>query len=149
MVCHSIRLIQWEKTLRLTDPSEQSYQTFDRLLRSPSTPFSRKTSSRLARTRNHLAVYRHDLVVALRVVNRIERETMQVEWENWVWDEVGRCGGLESIIKGQTVEQELLGMDGLRGGRDLVKVRDWSEAYCESCRGEVKLLGDEKGERPI
>ncbi|KAM7209235.1 hypothetical protein V8F20_000573 [Naviculisporaceae sp. PSN 640] len=55
------------------------------------TTTSKATARRLRRTRQRLGGYRHDLLVAMRVVNGIEREMMQSEWENWLLDENARC----------------------------------------------------------
>lgn len=48
-------------------------------------------SARLQRARDNLATYRHDLLVALRVVNRVEKEVVQAEYETWVGEEAHRC----------------------------------------------------------
>lgn len=40
---------------------------------------TKSTAKRLRRTRQHLGSYRHDLLVAMRVVNNVEREMMRAE----------------------------------------------------------------------
>ncbi|RAL59757.1 hypothetical protein DID88_000386 [Monilinia fructigena] len=48
------------------------------------TPFSKtstkSTAKRLRRTRQNLGSYRHDLMIAMRVVNNIERNVLKAEW---------------------------------------------------------------------
>ncbi|KAH7329219.1 putative transcription factor SipA3 [Stachybotrys elegans] len=56
------------------------------------------TAKRIRRTRQRLGSYRHDLVVAMRVVNRVEREMLQAEWENWLFHEKTMCEGLEARL---------------------------------------------------
>ena len=128
----------------------QCYHTFHHTIASPtaSMPLMSPAASRggianrLARTRNRLAAYRHDLLVALRVVGRIERETVQTEWESWVWGEVGRCEGLEELMRGERLGEVV----DIHGRRDLGNVREWYQGYCESCRGEMQRLGDVAGQ---
>ena len=52
----------------------------------------------MQRTRVSLGTYRHDLLVALRMVNRIER-TVKVEWEAFVRDEMGKCEALDAVVR--------------------------------------------------
>ncbi|KAH0241705.1 hypothetical protein KCU71_g24038, partial [Aureobasidium melanogenum] len=52
---------------------------------------SKRSQLRLQRTRHSLARYRHDLLVALRVVNRVEEEVVHAEWEDWVFEEERKC----------------------------------------------------------
>ncbi|RYP64051.1 hypothetical protein DL770_009260 [Monosporascus sp. CRB-9-2] len=63
-----------------------------------SSPASRATAQRLRRTRQKLGVYRHDLLVAMRLVNRVEREVMRSEWENWLLDENLRCDEVGEVL---------------------------------------------------
>ncbi|KAK3949039.1 hypothetical protein QBC32DRAFT_44327 [Pseudoneurospora amorphoporcata] len=56
------------------------------------------TARRLRRTRQRLGTYRHDLLVAMRVVNGIEREMIQSEWENWLADENLRCDQVSNML---------------------------------------------------
>ncbi|KAG6227996.1 hypothetical protein E4U34_005039 [Claviceps purpurea] len=64
-----------------------------------SSPSSRATAQRLRRTRQRLGSYRHDLVVAMRVVNNIEREMLQSEWENWLANEKSLCDQLDTMLQ--------------------------------------------------
>lgn len=88
-----------------------SYETFQSILNSTDldAPFNdagagfasttgKATARRLRRTRQRLGTYRHDLLVAMRVVNGIEREMIQSEWENWLADENLRCEQVSSML---------------------------------------------------
>lgn len=119
---------------------------------SPSTSF---TARRLQRTRQTLGSYRHDLLVAMRVVNSVEREMLRAEWENWLLDENNRCRQVERILRdrdrNQTISHSPLSdtvkgaekgqqvMDG-KGRVRLDDVRDWYDEYCGSCRRERDRL---------
>ncbi|KAK5653093.1 hypothetical protein OQA88_9191 [Cercophora sp. LCS_1] len=109
---------------------------------------SRATARRLRRTRQRLGNYRHDLLVAMRVVNGIEREMVKSEWENWLADESGRCERVgEMLIEGGGVgsgggderEQKVLG----EGKLD--KLRVWWAEYCGSCESDRRELLQERG----
>lgn len=80
---------------------------------------TRATARRLRQGRQHLGTYRHDLLVAMRVVNSLEREMLRAEWGNFVGEELARCA--------QAWE---------RRGEMQEDVADWVTAYCESCREE-------------
>jgi len=112
---------------------------------------TQSTAKRLRRTRQHLGTYRHDLVVALRVVNNVEREMLRAEWENWLLDENSRCKQVEAMLrnspktsgKGKLSKAQKVLQDQERGRMD--ELRKWQEEYCESCERErVKLLKDRK-----
>lgn len=114
---------------------------------SPTTTTSTgSTARRLRRTRQHLGSYRHDLLVAMRVVNSVEQEMLRAEWENWLLDENNRCKQVERMLhqsnqtrddapssssKGSTQQA----MDAKRRNR-LDGMRAWYEDYCGSCRSE-------------
>jgi hypothetical protein len=100
----------------------------------PSTS-SNQVGRRLTRTRDSIARYRHDLLVALRVVNRVERDVVLAEWEEWVRAEEKKCAKIESMIRGkknsahrQAQAEEILG----KGFED----------YCSSCRVELDGIGN-------
>lgn len=80
-----------------------------------------KTLSRLQRARYTFGTYRHDLLVALRVVERVEKETIRAEWEGWVRNEIGKCRATRGMLD--------------EGGAGK-EVREWWERYCGSCEGE-------------
>ncbi|GAP91048.1 putative PH domain-containing protein [Rosellinia necatrix] len=127
---------------------------------------SRATARRLRRTRQKLGSYRHDLVVAMRLVNSIEVEMLRSEWENWLTDENSRCeqvgialreGSSKTSdskagwIKGQLAQKVL--KFNLGGDNDTRKqteqeddLRQWYEEYCGSCRVDYDgLMLDRQG----
>ncbi|KAI9844321.1 MAG: SNF1-interacting protein [Thelocarpon superellum] len=111
-------------------------------------PSSRTTARRLRRTRQHLGAYRHDLLVAMRVINTIERETIAVEWENWLFDELSKCDRAQMMLSSRpshrtgdakgtedsTVAADRGHSGGATDGRDMTAIRTWYESYCASCR---------------
>lgn len=105
---------------------------------------SRATARRLRRTRQRLGSYRHDLVVAMRVVNGIEREMLQSEWENWLMNEKSFCDELESFLhegakdkrnRDKHAPQEVL--DSFSGKRRQA-LKDWRDDYCGSCKRDFE-----------
>lgn len=119
-----------------------------------SSPASKATARRLRKTRQRLGNYRHDLLVAMRVVNGIEREMLQSEWENWLADENGRCeqarllvleggsGSGNARVSGRgEAAQKVLGGDE-KEKKALMKeaLRKWYEEYCGSCEADLTAL---------
>ncbi|RSM10298.1 hypothetical protein CEP52_003631 [Fusarium oligoseptatum] len=115
-----------------------------------STATSRATARRLRRTRQRLGSYRHDLLVAMRVVNSIEREMLQSEWENWLVDEKSLCDELDIMLHAQKRGSES-GKD-----EDSQKVMEqttakrrqaleqWRDSYCGSCRKDYQVVMRER-----
>lgn len=99
---------------------------------------TKATARRLRRTRQHLGSYRHDLLVAMRVVNSIEHEMMRAEWENWLLDETSRCAQIETIIhENQTSKASSKKQHALEAKRKrFADVKTSYEEYCDSCRKE-------------
>ncbi|KAH0534208.1 hypothetical protein FGG08_007205, partial [Glutinoglossum americanum] len=107
-------------------------------------PSTRATSRRLRRTRQRFGAYRHDLLVAMRVVNSVEREILTVEWENWLMDENSRCRQLEDLLwenrtsplkhpRGIDAHQFILDATGKKDAGDvMVRLKE----HCESCKRE-------------
>ncbi|KAK7742124.1 SNF1-interacting protein [Cytospora paraplurivora] len=115
---------------------------------------SKATARRVRRTRQRLGSYRHDLLVAMRVVNSIEKEMIQSEWENWLSDENLRCeqvrmmlseksssssssskaaSGTSSVISGDDGQQKVMRpIDEKR----VEALRQWHVEYCGSCQAE-------------
>ena len=118
----------------------------DGLATSPASPQKSHTSMapELQRSRQQLGFRRHDLLVALRVVNSIEKELLKAEWQRWVVGENIRCRQLGLLLKKghdrppTEGEGTLLGSDSPLNmtleGR--VEVNEWYEDYCNSCRVE-------------
>lgn len=84
------------------------------------------TARRLRRTRQRLGTYRHDLLVAMRVINGIEREMIQSEWENWLADENVRCEQVSNMLltdgNSSQLEQEVVydAADGSNGAQKVL-----------------------------
>ena len=104
------------------------------------------SSLRLQNTRQHLSVRRHDLLVAIRVVNSIEREMVKAEWENWLVEENARCELLGRLLEKNDTEvlreksEVVQKVVGKPEEREMGKVRQWHERYCGSCREEVRSV---------
>ncbi len=118
-------------------------------------PFSetatRATAERLRRTRQHLGSYRHDLMIAMRVVNGVEREMMKAEWENWLLDENTRCKQVQVLLqeptsstskskKTKVVESQLVLDNQVKEKSRLDSLRTWQKDYCGSCKLEQDML---------
>ncbi|KAK4139299.1 uncharacterized protein C8A04DRAFT_15992 [Dichotomopilus funicola] len=88
---------------------------------------------RLRRVRQRMGAYRHDLLVALRVVNRVEQEMVQSEWETWLAGETRRCEMVGGVLLRQQEEEEGKGTEGLRA---------WFGEYCASCAVEERRVGE-------
>ncbi|ORY15388.1 hypothetical protein BCR34DRAFT_558741 [Clohesyomyces aquaticus] len=118
----------------------QCYQTFTSLLTSESTsssPLSSSThtSRRLHRTRQHLGLHRHDLLVALRVVNRIEKEVLEAEYETFLLDEMQKCERVGVMMKDNKDTEK---------GK---QVEEWVKGYCGDCETALGGVRGEKGGR--
>ncbi|KAL2752690.1 hypothetical protein ACRALDRAFT_1077851 [Sodiomyces alcalophilus JCM 7366] len=121
-----------------------------------STDWGQAAAQRIRQTRQRLGSYRHDLVVAMRVVNSIEREMMESEWEVWLTDETARCNQLKMVLgrdeggehrgkkggdktkKGQEEDQKVMfpemdfSEDQNESERRTAALRAWHQSYCGS-----------------
>lgn len=115
------------------------------------TPFSKtstqSTAKRLRRTRQHLGSYRYDLMIAMRVVNNIERNVLKAEWENWLLDENMRCKQAQMILRENRTNTLSIGQirggshqNVLHGDDNMNELRKWHHEYCGSCKAEQELL---------
>lgn len=100
---------------------------------------------RIQKSRQHLGLQRHDLLVAIRVVNSIEREVLQAEWENWLLEENVKCKHLGAMLSYNTTEllarKNNNGQHVLDGEpRRLEEIRAWQQQYCESCNKELQTV---------
>ncbi len=93
--------------------------------------------TRLHRSRASMAQYRHDLLVALRIVNRIERDVVLAEWEDWVKSEERKCARVETMLDARQLRK---GKRGVANSSDLADLGPEFRAYCDSCRSEVEGL---------
>ncbi|KAL4793594.1 hypothetical protein BDV19DRAFT_214210 [Aspergillus venezuelensis] len=142
-------------TIRTSDDVSDCFYTFQQqTIRDAAAPISPSTSTRreaiartaakrVQQTRERLGVYRYNLLVALRVVNSIEKEVLQSEWERWLQQEVRRCHQIEDLL----VKEEESKKNGLEGGQSQTvlaglngDVRQWYETYCSSCQQEQDQL---------
>lgn len=115
---------------------------------SPFTKSSTKsTAKRLRRTRQHLGSYRYDLMIAMRVVNNIERNVLKAEWENWLLDENMRCKQAHMMLRENQTNS--LSSSKVKGGSsqqvlqvddNMNELRKWHQEYCGSCKAEQDLL---------
>lgn len=92
------------------------------------------SARRMRKTRQQMSIYRHDLLVAMRVVNIIEQEIIRAEWEHWVLQETDQCDKAGELLlevgRGNESfnEQRAATND---TGRD---ARAHLQAYCSSCK---------------
>lgn len=102
---------------------------------------AKSATKRFQQTRERLGMYRHNLLVALRVVNSIEKEVIQNEWERWLREELRRCRQVEILLGGKSAESDP-DMQSTRGQAESVfaentdSVKEWYDRYCSSCRLE-------------
>ncbi|KAL4778583.1 hypothetical protein BJX76DRAFT_131801 [Aspergillus varians] len=97
---------------------------------------TRSATRRIQQTRERLGLYRYNLLVALRVVNSIEKEVIQSEWERWLQQELRRCRQVEDLLA-----EDVDNKSGTQGGQPVLAglngdVRQWYETYCSSCQKE-------------
>ncbi len=111
-----------------------------------SSPTSKSTARRLRHTRQRLGSYRHDLLVAMRIVNSIEKEMMQSEWENWLMDENLRCEQVQLMLqdgKDKSKRAKAAASQKTMADIDTTKIevlKTWHDEYCGSCRADRDLL---------
>jgi hypothetical protein len=113
---------------------------------------TRSTAKRLRRTRQHLGSYRHNLVVAMRMVNSVEKEVLQAEWENWLLDENTRCRHVDAMLRdnrtstlqgrgGKESDSQKVLSAHIRVSDDkLDELKEWQTGYCNSCKLEQDKL---------
>ena len=106
-------------------------------------PSQTLAARRLQRSRENLGHQRHDLLVAMRVVNTIECEVLQAEFENWLLEENVRCKHMGAILRHNNTEllaeKNGNGQHVLDGEpRRLEEARAWQQRYCESCKEELE-----------
>ncbi|OQO03125.1 hypothetical protein B0A48_11380 [Cryoendolithus antarcticus] len=103
-----------------------------------STDKAYRSDHRLSRTRDAIARYRHDLLVALRVVNRVEKDVVLAEYDTWVREEAAKCEKMRNVLRGRekarskakSKEQQVISSKE-RG------VSEEMERYCGSCNVEL------------
>ncbi|KFA63488.1 hypothetical protein S40285_00326 [Stachybotrys chlorohalonatus IBT 40285] len=107
-------------------------------------PPTRAAARRIRRTRQRLGSYRHDLMVSMRVVNSVERELLQAEWENWLMHEKSLCDSLESKLRPGSSKttnradlETLEEADWMSAERREV-LEEWRSGHCNSCRSDYE-----------
>jgi len=108
---------------------------------------SEGTARRLRRARQRLGAQRHDLVVAMRIINGVESELVQSEWENWLADENIRCEHAAMVLRQQGDKD---GSKDAAGSGDRLppqydqerreELRNWHREYCGSCLADQRAL---------
>ncbi|KAK7425363.1 SNF1-interacting protein [Neonectria magnoliae] len=119
-----------------------------------SSPSSQATARRLRRTRQRLGSYRHDLLVAMRVVNSVEREMLQSEWENWLIDEKSLCDDLDVVLRSQSDKKKDDNKKKRGGSPQKVmeamsserrrELEEWRDSHCGSCRIDHQIVMRER-----
>ncbi|OAL36944.1 hypothetical protein AYO20_03713 [Fonsecaea nubica] len=92
---------------------------------------SQTPATTVQHTRQRLGTQRHDLLVAVRVVNSIEKQIVQAAWEQWVVDEHRRCQVVEGLVLND-LEQNYTDAE-----KDL---KGWYNEYCTSCSNEYMRM---------
>lgn len=69
-------------------------------------------------------------MVALRVVNRVEIELLEAEWETWIKGEIWKCNQVDSMLADEK--------DGNDRTRTVLRTK--LEEYCSSCRAMEEIL---------
>ena len=94
---------------------------------------SHNTAIQVQQTRQRLGTQRHDLLVAVRVVNSIEKELLFAAWHEWVIAEHRRCQLVEGLVLSDPAQNATdLGED----------LQSWYNEYCTSCQDEyLKISG--------
>lgn len=112
----------------------------------PKDAVTKGATKRFQQTRERLGEYRHSLLVALRVVNRIEREVVQNEWERWLREELRRCRQVEILLGGNASEGDS-DMEAAKAAQaerifaeNAGSVKQWYDRYCTSCQLEQEEL---------
>jgi hypothetical protein len=108
----------------------------------PRDTLTKSAVKRFQQTRERLGMYRHNLLVALRVVNSIEKEVIQTEWERWLREEVRRCRQVEVLLgsEAQGDSQGRIAQAERVFAEHADNVKQWYEEYCSSCRLEQKQV---------
>lgn len=96
---------------------------------------SNPTAKRLQSTRSSLGGYRHDLLIAMRVVNSIEREVIQGEYQKWAMSEHRRCQAVAPFVNGTSGKEIIQGSK-----KEQQALAGWYDEYCTSCTAEYDRI---------
>ena len=142
------QVLPFDDELGKTPPASVCRSTFDDLmnlsedtglLSGPTSlpSIQASTALRLQRTRTRLGSRRHDLLVAMRVVNNVETELLRGEWERWLAEENSQCKQLGILLKKNATES-FHGNTQMFSGRQK-ELGEWHDRYCTSCRKELEV----------
>jgi hypothetical protein len=110
----------------------------------PRDAVGKSATKRFLQTRERLGMYRHNLLVALRVVNSIEKEVIQNEWERWLREELRRCRQVEILLGGGSDAEGDTAAQVAQAERIFAEntgnIKEWYERYCTSCRQEQEQV---------
>ncbi|KAF2640639.1 hypothetical protein P280DRAFT_469369 [Massarina eburnea CBS 473.64] len=127
----------------IENAANKCHQTFTSLLTNPSSSSSPLSSTsslhasrRLHHTRQNLGSHRHDLLVALRVINRIEKEVVAAEYENWLVDETMKCERVGALLGERKIAEKKV---------EKKEVEEWVRGYCGDCRSALVEVGRDGG----
>ncbi|KLJ08304.1 hypothetical protein EMPG_16254 [Blastomyces silverae] len=105
---------------------------------------AKSATQQLQRTRERLGIYRHNLLVALRVVNRIEKEVIQAEWERWLLQETQKCQVIEILLNDRERLHDRGESDDIVSDFEkrfaAADIKDWYQDYCLSCQRELEKV---------
>ncbi len=162
----------FQSLVNATISLDAPYQDAAASLSEPASATSQVTARRLRRVRQRMGAYRHDLLVAMRVVNKVEREMVQAEWESWLEGEATRCeqarelllaarggqrrqqpgGQMGSVVPSEEEQrrwEEGGGGDGDKGGAEgqqrRAALKEWFAEYCTSCAVEQRKVVERMG----
>lgn len=120
---------------------------------------TKRMAQTLKRKRQNLAVYRNNLLVSLRLINRYEQDVVRAQWESWLVEENRKCSLVKNqfsrlmerksaqsttpvALQNQSGRQKPLGKFGSNTTDEevRVKVAETLGDYCQSCSEELESL---------
>ena len=108
---------------------------------------SQAAAYRLQRSRKRFGAHRHDLLVAMRVVNSVEREIVHAEWENWLHDENSKCSHIGSLLRENKTDSILRTaskwpVSQQTDSTRLREIQEWHDDYCASCKEDLQTTSE-------
>ncbi|KAF2151055.1 hypothetical protein K461DRAFT_165751 [Myriangium duriaei CBS 260.36] len=100
-----------------------------------------RAEKRLHGTRDTLAGYRHDLLVALKVVNKVEKEVIRSAWEEWLLEESMKCKRMTMLLAADGRKSAGARTNGKATTQPLKEISKELDSYCRGCREELTALG--------
>lgn len=107
------------------------------------------TTNRLRKMRQRLGSYRHDIMVALRLIDRIERNAVRAEYEHWLFTENKMCLQVQRLLHGKIQRSQSDSSESTNNvtasssrvsTNRLEQMSEWLNTYCESCRAEQNMI---------